>query len=126
MLSVAVTACVSLTQTFSGGIVKFPTVYLNEGIKDIATFKTSGKFVCEFPGLYYISSHLRTTTRNRAFYVKKNGVHISYSATDDENHYSTNPISAVVELQLNDKLYVQAPSVNVDAVYSCLSILKIK
>ncbi|VDI15091.1 Hypothetical predicted protein [Mytilus galloprovincialis] len=115
---VAVTACVSSAQTFSGGVVKFPTVYLNLGIKDIATFKTSGKFVCEFPGLYYISSHLRTTTRNYSFSVKKNGVNIAYSATDDENHYSTNPISAVVELQLKDTLYVVAPSINIDSTYS--------
>ncbi|CAG2240736.1 unnamed protein product [Mytilus edulis] len=125
-VSIAVTAYVSSAQTFSGGVVKFPTVYLNLGIKDIETFKTSEKFVCEFSGLYYISSHLRTKTQNNAFYVKKNGVYIAFSATDDENHYSTNPISAVVELHLHDTLHVQASSINIDSTYSCLSIVKIK
>lgn len=123
---VAVTACVSSSKTFSGGVVKFANVHSNVGFKDIATFKSSGKFVCEFPGLYYISSHLRTTNQNNAFYVKKNSEYIAYSATDDENHWSTNPISAVVELQLKDTLYVYAPSINIDSSYSCLSIVKIK
>lgn len=126
LLSVAVTACVSASQTFSSGAVKFSTVYLNVGIKDIATFKSSGKFICEYPGLYYIASHLRKTSGNYEFKLKKNNDIIAYSATDNGNYYSTNPISAAVELQFNDTLYVQASSINIDGLYSCMSIVKIK
>lgn len=95
------------------------------GINNIETFKSSGKFVCEIPGLYFISVHLRTNTKNNAFYVRKNDIVVATSASDADDTYSNNPISAVIKLQLKDTLYVDAPVIRVLSTYSCLSIMKV-
>lgn len=39
---------------------------------------------------------------------------------------STNPISAVVGLQLNDTLYVYVNNIRIEGPYSCLSTMKVK
>lgn len=124
LLSVAVTACVTSSTTFSDGVVRFSTVNFQVGIDNIETFKSNGKFVCELPGVYYISAHIYTKTQGTSFFVKKNRVTIAGSVSDSTSTYSTNPISAVVDLQLNDMLYVYA-SLYIHSGYSCLSILKI-
>lgn len=124
--TVAITSCVSGNQRFTDGVVRFSSVYSNIGINNIATFKSSGKFVCEIPGLYYISAHIFTTTKGVEFYVKKNVNIIAFSASDTDSSYSTDPISAVVELQLRDTLYVYTGSHDIRGTYSCLSIMKVK
>ncbi|CAC5357708.1 unnamed protein product [Mytilus coruscus] len=121
---VAVTACVSSGRIFPDNVVRFSTVNFHVGIDNLDTFKSSGKFVCEIPGLYYISAHIYTRTQGQVFYVKKNSVIIASSASDSDSTYSTNPISAVVELQLKDTLYVNAGH-SILATYSCLSIMKV-
>ncbi|XP_071135033.1 uncharacterized protein [Mytilus edulis] len=121
---VAVTACTSSGQTFPDGVVRFANVKFHVGIDNLDTFKSSGIFVCEIPGLYYISAHIYTTTKGGAFYVTKNSFHIANSASDSNDVYSTNPISAVVELELKDTLYVNAGHF-IRATYSCLSIMKV-
>ncbi|CAC5373121.1 COL10A [Mytilus coruscus] len=121
---VAVTACVLLSQTFPGNVVRFSTVKFQVGIYNLDTFKSSGKFVCEIPGLYYISAHIYTDTKGDAFYVKKNDVTIASSVSDSTSTYATNPISAVVELLLKDTLYIYAPHFIYDSL-SCLSIMKV-
>ncbi|VDI66556.1 Hypothetical predicted protein [Mytilus galloprovincialis] len=122
---VAVTACVSSGKTFSDAVVRFATVTYKIRIDNIKTFTSSGKFVCEIPGLYYISVHIRTTTQSHSFDVRKNGISIARSASDSESSYSVNPISAVVELQLGDTLYVFAPGVYIQRTFSCMSIMKV-
>ncbi|CAC5395877.1 unnamed protein product [Mytilus coruscus] len=123
-LKVAVTACVSTTQKFSDHIVKFSTVNFQVGINNLYSFKSSGKFVCEIPGLYYISAQIRTRDDNYDFCVRKNGKIIASSRSDSGDTLSANPISAVVELQLKDTLYVYAFNVRIGS-YSCLSIMKV-
>ncbi|XP_063401932.1 uncharacterized protein LOC134686187 [Mytilus trossulus] len=122
---VAVTACVGSTQTFSDAVVRFSTVRSEIGINNIATFMYSGKFVCEIPGLYYISAHIRTSSGDYGFHVKKNNDYIAYSITDAGLSDSTNPISAVVALQIKDTLYVET-SATIYSTYSCISIVKVK
>lgn len=119
----AATACVSHDQTFTE-VVKFSIVNFQVGINNIETFKSSGKFVCEIPGLYYISAHIYTTSTTRNFYVRKNGIIIATSSSGKAS-YSTNPISAVIELQHKDTLYVDANH-DILGPYSCLSIIKVK
>ncbi|CAC5380019.1 unnamed protein product [Mytilus coruscus] len=123
---VALTACVTSEQKFSDGVVRFSTVKFQVGINNIDTFKSSGKFVCEIPGLYYISAHIYTSTKGYGFEVKKNGMVIATSASDSTSTYSTNPISTVVELQLKDTLYMSTSIHLIRGVYSCLSIMKVK
>ncbi|CAC5395878.1 COL10A [Mytilus coruscus] len=120
---VAITACDDSGRYYNGA-VKFSTVYTQVGINNIAAFKSNGKFVCEIPGLYYISAHIRTSTTNTAFYVYKNNKQISRSASGSGT-YTDVPISAVVDLQTNDQLYVRV-SHNVGIHDSCVTIAKIK
>ncbi|CAG2231889.1 unnamed protein product [Mytilus edulis] len=122
---VAVTACVYPGRSFSDSVVRFSTVNFYIGINDIDTFKSSGKFVCESPGLYYISAHIYTNTKNGFFHVKKNSMTIASSVSHSTSTHSTNPISAVIELQLKDTLYVSDLGLTIIATYSCLSIMKI-
>ncbi|CAG2242332.1 COL8A [Mytilus edulis] len=123
-LKIAVTACVGSSQKFSDAVVRFSTVRSEIGINNIATFKSSGKFVCEIPGLYYISAHIRTNSGDYGFHVRKNNDYIAYSITDAGLSDSTNPISAVVELQVKDTLYVET-SATIYSTYSCVSIVKV-
>ncbi|CAG2216249.1 unnamed protein product [Mytilus edulis] len=120
----AVTACVSSSQTFPDYVVRFSTVNFKEGIDNLDKFKSSGKFICEIPGLYYISAHIYTNTQGYGFNVKKNGVNIATSASGSGSTDTTNPISAVVELQPKDTLYVYAGHY-IYASQSCMSIMKI-
>lgn len=96
------------------------------GIMNIDTFQSSGKLVCGIPGLYYISAHIFTTAQVKAFYVMKNGITIANSISDSDSSYSTNPIPAVVELQLKDTLNMYTNLLSIQGKYSCLSIMKIK
>ncbi|VDI63151.1 Hypothetical predicted protein [Mytilus galloprovincialis] len=119
---VAITACVSSSASYFGSVT-FSNVQTQIGIHNSAAFKSNGKFVCEIPSLYYISAYIRTSTKNSAFYLYKNNKQISRSASGSGT-YTDVPISAVVELQTNDKLYVQVYH-SVFATNSCVTIAKI-
>ncbi|CAG2214434.1 unnamed protein product [Mytilus edulis] len=114
----------------SSKIVKFPHIFTSTGISDITSFKTTGKFVCEFPGLYFISSYIRTNDVARAYYLIKNGGIISSSATTawpGSTGLTTTSISAAVDCQKNDELYLLfTTSITIDSSWSCFTVLKIK
>ncbi|CAG2201524.1 unnamed protein product [Mytilus edulis] len=127
---VALTAC-SNGGTFPDTIVKFPNILTKTGISDIVSFKSSGKFVCEFPGLYFISSNIRSTSNLVKYYLKKNESIISYSAITDWSSsvgITTTGISAAVYCQKNDELYLYLGSFrnNIDGTGSCFTVMKIK
>lgn len=121
----AIAACAGSSQRYSDGVIRFTNVRLEIGINNIPTFNSSGKFVCEIPGLYFISVHINTNSLSYGFHVKKNTDYISYSMTDADSSYSTNPVSAVVELRVNDTLYVYITAY-IHHTYSCMSIVKVK
>ncbi|XP_071135088.1 uncharacterized protein [Mytilus edulis] len=125
-VSIAVTACVSSSTKSVDGVVKFSSVRSNVGINKIATFQSSGKFECEIPGLYFISAYIFTKTPNHTFYIKKNDLTIVESASDTQDGYSTNPISAAVQLQQKDTLYVYTTIHVIDSGNSCLTIMKVR
>lgn len=116
--------------SFSDSIAKFPYILSSTGINDINSFKTTGKFVCEFPGLYFISSYLRSSMDGGGYYLKKNGRSISYSAFTDwpsSAGRATSDISAAVDCQKNDELYLQLDSgYSIESTWSLLTIIKIK
>lgn len=120
----ALTACASVNKRFSDGIVRFSKVNFQVGINNIDTFKSSGKFVCEIPGLYYISAYMYTHEQAKDFFIKKNGINVARSASDQGDTYSTIPISTVVELQIKNTLYVYT-LYYIHSAYSCLSIMKL-
>lgn len=126
LLSVAVTASVFSDQTFSYYIVRFSIVNFHVGINNLDTFKSSGKFVCDIPGLYFISAHIRTSNENFYFDVRKNDMLVASPKSGAGDTASTHPISDVVGLQFNDTLYVYANDIRIEGSYSCLLIMKVK
>lgn len=120
----AVIACVSSSALFSDNVVKFQTVESEKGITNINEFKSSGKFVCEIAGMYYISAGIYTNSQGYTFDIKKNSS-VVISATGQGGSWSMNPISTVVELQVKDTLHVHT-NAYISSSYSCLSILKVK
>lgn len=123
------TAC-SQGGSFSDNIGKFQNILTNTGINDSVSFKSTGKFVCEFPGLYFISSYIRTRRDDGVLYLKKNDRRISNSAVTDwpgSAGRSTTSISAVVDCHKNDELYLYIPSyISIEGTYSCFTVIRIK
>lgn len=113
----------------SSNIVKFPHILTSTGISDITSFKSTGKFVCEFPGLYFISSYIRTNDGAHSYFLKKNSDTISYSATTiwpGSTGSTTTGISAAVDCQKNDELYLLlSTSISIQSTWSCFTVLKI-
>ncbi|CAG2198864.1 unnamed protein product [Mytilus edulis] len=126
-MKVGITACVTVEQTFQDLTVKFPNIHSKVGISNagVTAFQSTGKFICETTGLYFISAELRTNCNSCSYHLKKNDDIIAFGASAASPHMATNTISLVVEAQANDKLFVYA-GVTVNADYSCLTVIKIK
>lgn len=126
---VALTACASQNKNINGA-VKFAKIYTSVGITNQSSFQSTGKFVCDAPGLYYISSHIRTNVQSFGFTLMKNNEVMALSATTiwpGNPSYSTGVITAAVEAQRNDELYINiAGSRFVQSSYSCLTVIKVK
>lgn len=126
---VALTACADQTRNINGA-VKFAKIYTSVGITNQSSFQSTGKFVCDAPGLYYISSHIRTNVQAFAFTLMKNNEVMAPSATTiwpGNPSYSTGVITAAVEAKRNDELYINiAGSLCVQGYYSCLTVIKVK
>lgn len=105
--------------------MKFPTVISKIGITNINTFSSSGKFVCEIAGLYYISAQIYTNSEGYGFEIRKNSNSVVLSATGQGGSWSLNPIFTVVELQVKDTLYMRTGAY-ISSPYSCMSIVKLK
>ncbi|CAG2231679.1 unnamed protein product [Mytilus edulis] len=126
---VALTACTVADKNIKGAIT-FPNIYTSVGITNQTAFQTTGKFVCDVPGLYYISSYIRTSENGFEYYLMKNNVLISKSATTTwpgSTSYSTSVITAAVDVQTNDELYIRTPnSYRIQYGFSCLTVIKVK
>lgn len=123
------TACSSET-SFSDNIMKFKNILTHTGITDIVSFTSTGKFVCEFPGLYFISANIRSRYNDAPYYIKKNSVIISNSAITgwpNSPGRTTTGISAAVDCQKNDVLYLYLDSrYTIEWYWSCFTVIKIK
>lgn len=87
--AVAITACQAGDQAPSSGyIVKFGNVKTNIGINGISIFKSSGKFKCEYEGLYSISVSLTAynTLINYGIYLNGN-LYTSVYEKDNQVHF---------------------------------------
>ncbi|CAC5407702.1 unnamed protein product [Mytilus coruscus] len=126
---VALTACTVADKVINGAVT-FPKIYTSVGITNQAAFQSTGKFVCDVPGLYYISSYIRTNENGFEFYLMKNNVLKSKSATTawpGNPGYSTSVITAAVDVQRNDELYLKTSnSYRIQYGYSCITVIKVK
>jgi len=110
---VALSSC-SNGETISGGtIAKFPHTKTVYGISDINGFRTSGKFVCEAPGVYLFSVHIMSDSNNAAYIMFKNNmilsyVYVIYTSQTSGLHYNTGTGVMAVQLNVGDTLYVKA------------------
>ncbi|CAG2190386.1 unnamed protein product [Mytilus edulis] len=119
--AMTITACTSSNGNVIGA-VNFSKIYTSVGITNKSFFLSTGKILCDVPGLYYISSYIRTNTNSNEYYLKKNNDIISKSETNSWPEYygtSTSVISAVVEFKKN---YAK----DIYSSHSCLIVMKIK
>ena len=125
--SVAVTACV--ISDSSSSPLQFGNIITQVGINNIESFKSTGKFTCETPGLYFVSANLWADCNSCGFYLRKNGVIISYGATTyfrSGDGVSGSGINAVVEAQKNDQFYFDPNGSSIRKTWSCITIMKMK
>lgn len=126
--SVALTACYD-GGSLSDNIVKFSEILTNTGVNNIVSFKSTGKFVCEFPGLYFISANIRSNHDDFPYYLMKNSGVISrsaFTAWPSSTGKTTTGISAAVDCQKNDVLYISIDSsYNLESTWSCFTVTKI-
>ena len=112
-------------------IAKFSDTQTVYGISDINGFRTSGKFVCEVPGVYLFSVHIMSQSNAASYQMLKNNMILSnvyvIHTTDTGLHYNTGTGVMAVQLNVGDTLYVKASSnMYIYGSYSCMTIIKIR
>ncbi|XP_071127419.1 uncharacterized protein [Mytilus edulis] len=127
---VAITAFVSTYLSVSiGSVVKFSDVKFSEGMGDLSTFKSTGKFKCERSGLYILSVTLEFDVNGSEFYINVNGKVFTknYKKQQSGWWHSSSAVIAI-ELNTNDTVWVQvgvkATHVR-DGLHSRFTIIKI-
>ncbi|CAC5401333.1 unnamed protein product [Mytilus coruscus] len=135
-LRVALSACVASSYTASpSSAIKFPDIKTSEGITNqhLTSFKSSGVFVCEVPGLYHISVVIMSNTNKAYVKISKNNIvlikgNIDNYYTEHQLDYHSNAAIVVTELQKDDRIDIK-PGKDMliqSNSYSCLTIVKVK
>ncbi|CAC5401327.1 COL8A [Mytilus coruscus] len=135
---VALSACgASYTSISPKTTVTFSNIITSEGITNqyLTSFKSSGVFVCEVPGLYHISVVIMSPANGAYLKIYKNNnklIRLYIDSYYDDGHrqeYHSNAAIVVTELQKDDTIDIK-PGGNKDIyihhTYSCLTILKVK
>lgn len=112
----------------AGYIVKFANVKTSIGINGISYFKSSGKFKCEYEGLYAVTVSLTAYNTLINYGIYLNGK--EYTAVYELNNkvtFQRGTTTVVVNLHRNDILWVQLN----DRMYvtdsnSCIAIAMLK
>lgn len=112
----------------SGYIVKFSRVKTSIGISGMALFKTSGKFKCEYEGLYSVSILLNAFNTQVFYSIYLNGNVYAYDYEyDNKVLHQGGAITVIVNLHPSDMLWVQlSGDMYVIGGYSYISIVMIK
>ncbi|VDH98585.1 Hypothetical predicted protein [Mytilus galloprovincialis] len=136
-LRVALSACVSpgYTAVISSAI-KFQNIITSKGITNqhLTSFKSSGVFVCEVPGLYHIPVVILSYTHDAQFIIYKNDIELMRGYTNDYytgngDYWQSNAAIVVTELQKGDRIDIKPSYKNMYIYgnnYSCLTIVKVK
>lgn len=126
-LSVALTACGSSNPTVSGGeVVHFSNIKTNVGTTDLSAYKSTGKFVCTFTGLYFVSAVIMSNSNDGYYYLyKNNNMIIRTYYGDVGSKYETRTRDFVTMLDVGDEITVRAGNSQRIYSYSCFTIVKI-
>lgn len=123
------TSCVSNEKTYNTGTsIKFDDVRTSIGIKNLSTFKTTGKFSCEVEGLYHISVYIVSYTTSSMYSIYKNTNKLTTTYSDTAGNIQTFAVAVVVEMNVGDTISV-IPDTNMHVYarhWSCITIAMIK
>ncbi|XP_076071307.1 uncharacterized protein LOC143042745 isoform X4 [Mytilus galloprovincialis] len=127
---VALTAFVSAQLSLSvGSVVKFSDVKFSEGISDLSTFKSTGKFKCGKNGLYIVSVTIEFDINGSEFYIYVNGkVFTRNYKLQRSNWWHSSTAVIAIELNTNDTVWVQIGSQSTSVredLHSRFTIIKI-
>ncbi|XP_063399416.1 uncharacterized protein LOC134684055 [Mytilus trossulus] len=134
---VALSACVASAYTaVLSSAIKLSEIKTSEGITNqhLTSFKSSGVFVCEVPGLYYIYVVILSQTKSANVKISKNSIELINVNTNNYYNrfgysYQSNSAIVVTELQKGDTIDIK-PSYKDMYIYgssnSCLTIVKVK
>ncbi|VDI69475.1 Hypothetical predicted protein [Mytilus galloprovincialis] len=113
-----------------GGVVKFSDVKFSEGMGDLSSFKSTGKFKCGKSGWYIVSVTIEFNNNHGEFHIYVNGKVFTknYKLQQASWWHSSSAIIAI-ELNINDTVWIQIggstyADVRAD-LHSRLTIIKI-
>lgn len=109
-------------------VIKFTEIQESHGINALSNFKSTGKFTCETPGLYFITAVIATNTNDQPFQIITNSGKVMQSyQVRTPGHYASFTGTAIVELRVNDTVWI-SPSSSKLKIYndrtSCVTIFK--
>ncbi|XP_071123497.1 uncharacterized protein [Mytilus edulis] len=132
---VALSACSSHTTVSPPTTLKFQSIKTSEGIPNqhLTSFKSSGVFVCEVPGLYHISVVVMSDTNSAFVKISKNNRELLKGNIDNyytahQLDYHSNAAIVVTELQKGDTIDIKPGNKDIRIYgdsYSCLTIVKV-
>ncbi|VDI79888.1 Hypothetical predicted protein [Mytilus galloprovincialis] len=125
---VAIEACLADYQNQPPGyIVKFGNVKISIGISGISSFTSSGKFKCEYEGLYIVSVCLTALNSVESHGIYLNGNEYTSIYESDKASYHRGCNTVVINLHVNDMLWVQLiRHMSINTANSCIAIVMIK
>lgn len=117
----------------AAGILKFDDVSFCIGINNLASYKNTGKFICEKKGIYLISASIMSTSNYGFYYIYLNGRQITntmtgYNSNSPTTVHQTGTVVVALQLHPNDTvwLYNTASYTMKGGLWSTLTIVKVK
>lgn len=111
-----------------GSFVKFSDVKFSIGIRNISSFKITGKFVCEKSGLYIVSVSIELDNNSAECQVYVNGKIFTKNYKYGNSYWLSTSASITIELKTNDSVWVQIAGTATDVrgdMHSRFTIIKI-
>ena len=97
----------TVTDVAANNTLKFRNIKFSDNVRNIASFRSSGRFACEIPGIYFINVNIRSNTFDATNMLRKNDNIIARTASLSTNSIWTSiSISAIANLSLNDEIYL--------------------
>lgn len=101
---------------------------LSLGISDLSSFRSSGKFKCEYEGVYLVSVSLTAFQTLVSYQLTLNGN--VYTHVYEENNkvsYQRGATTVILNLHANDMVWIELDrAMYVDGYASCITIILIK